>query len=223
MKLINLQVALFTTDLISRPDLLFNNINDKLGGIFDSMPMILNLPLDVPAEIPVVQAKSSNDIFAMNVSRKRVDLFINPKNEDTYKYIDFEKKYGGIIEKYWRNIAKSYELCRIGIVATLFMEHNDNINAIYSKYLKGEMRPGTIEVTLRTNYQSLIRNIVCNNIFEVQAATLNIGDNAAKGVLVKMDTNNTVEHNSTLPPETISEIIKCALNKIKNNSIKGII
>lgn len=77
MKLISMQVALFTIDLISRPDLLFNNINGRLGNIFDSMPMILDLPLDVPAEIPVVQAKSSNDVFAMNVSRKRIDLFIN--------------------------------------------------------------------------------------------------------------------------------------------------
>ena len=223
MKLINLQVALFTTDLISRPDLLFNTINDKLGSIFDSMPMILNLPLDVPSEIPLVQAKSSDDIFAMNVSRKRVDLFVNFKYENTYKYVDFEKKYSGIIEKYWRNVAKSYRLSRIGIVETLFMENNDNIKAIYSKYLKGEMLPGTIEVTFRTNNQSLIRNIACNNIFEIQAATLNIGNKSVNGVLVKMDTNNTVEDNSVLSPEIISEIIKCALNKIKNNNIKGII
>ena len=223
MKLISLQVALFTNDLISRPDLLFNYINDKLGSMFDSMPMILNLPLDAPAEIPIVQAKTSNDVFVMNVSRKRVDLFINPKFEDTYKYTEFEKKYGGIIEKYWRNIAKSYELCRIGIIATLFKEENDNIKAIHSKYLKGEMIPGTIEVSFRTNNQTLIRNLVCNNIFEIQAATLNAGNKSTKGVLVKMDTNNTVENNFILPPDIISEIIKCALNKIKNNSIKGII
>ena len=85
------------------------------------------------------------------------------------------------------------------------------------------MLPGTIEVTFRTNNQSLIRNIACNNIFEIQAATLNIGNKSVNGVLVKMDTNNTVEDNSVLSPEIISEIIKCALNKIKNNNIKGII
>lgn len=54
MKLISCQVTLFAMDKIKRPDLLLNEINVKLSNLFDDMPMILNLPEDIPDEIPVV-------------------------------------------------------------------------------------------------------------------------------------------------------------------------
>ena len=65
MKLISIQIALFSAEQVFRPDLLMNAINEKLGNILDDMPTILNIPVDVPADIPIVQAKSQNKIYAL--------------------------------------------------------------------------------------------------------------------------------------------------------------
>lgn len=78
MKLLSIQVALFLLNQISRPDLLMNTINEKIGNILDEMPNILNIPIDVPVDVPIAQVKSSDKVFGLNVSRNRVDLFINP-------------------------------------------------------------------------------------------------------------------------------------------------
>ena len=45
MKLLSAQLGIFSEDSISRPDLLFSEVNEKLGGIVDDMPTILNLIL----------------------------------------------------------------------------------------------------------------------------------------------------------------------------------
>lgn len=77
MKLLSAQLGIFSEDSISRPDLLFSEVNEKLGGIVDDMPTILNLPPDLPADIPVVQAKSSDGRININVSRSRIDLIVH--------------------------------------------------------------------------------------------------------------------------------------------------
>ena len=46
--------------------------------IFDSMPTILNLPPEVPAEIPLAQIRSKDNVYALNISRSRIDLIISP-------------------------------------------------------------------------------------------------------------------------------------------------
>ena len=77
MKLITTQVALFSKDLISRPDKMKDEIEQKMGGsIFDAMPLILNLPVDAPSDLPVVQAKSVSGRYALNISRMRIDYFV---------------------------------------------------------------------------------------------------------------------------------------------------
>ena len=74
MKLISCQVALFAMEKIKRPDLLLNEINAKLSNLFDAMPMILNLTEDIPDKIQIVQSKSNDGKYILNITRKRVVL-----------------------------------------------------------------------------------------------------------------------------------------------------
>lgn len=95
MKLLSAQLGIFSEDSISRPDLLFSEVNEKLGGIVDDMPTILNLPPDLPADIPVVQAKSSDGRININVSRSRIDLivhFIFESNASPIESLNSQKK-----------------------------------------------------------------------------------------------------------------------------------
>ena len=78
MKLVSIQMAMFANNLIPRPDLLMNKINTKMNNVFDAIPNIINLPMNAPPEIPVAQVTSTNNVYALNISRSRVDLTISP-------------------------------------------------------------------------------------------------------------------------------------------------
>ena len=79
MKLLNIQIALFSKDNISRPDLVLNQINESMNKIFDEMPMIMDLPEGMPTNIPIAQVASKSKEYALSVARGRVDYYINPK------------------------------------------------------------------------------------------------------------------------------------------------
>ena len=69
MKLLSVQMAIFSEESISRPDLLFNEVNEKLGGLINDMPTILNLPPDIPAEIPGSHAASRKHYYTVLLDR----------------------------------------------------------------------------------------------------------------------------------------------------------
>lgn len=96
MKVISIQIALFFKDLVSRPDYLAEQINKKLGNIFDAMPICIDLPLEAPAEIPVVQRKSTTVPHSLNISRNRSDLTLYPMQENNQLQI-IENRYSETI------------------------------------------------------------------------------------------------------------------------------
>lgn len=58
MRLLSLQVALFVDGVIDRPDRLMPQINSEFNNLFNDMPNIIKLPMEAPAEIPIVQMSS---------------------------------------------------------------------------------------------------------------------------------------------------------------------
>ena len=93
MKCVSLQVALFWKERLERPDTFANRINERLDNIFDAMPQIINLPADVPVDIPVVQMTSTTKSIQLNVSRNRCDLLINPN-------LMMQNSLGGAIQSF---------------------------------------------------------------------------------------------------------------------------
>lgn len=223
MKLISCQVALFAMDKIKRPDLLLNEINAKLSNLFDDMPMILNLPEDIPDEIPVVQAKSNNGKYVLNITRKRIDFIVNVEYQQEDNPIEVCKKMEGMIEKYYYSVFNSIDIIRVGMVHTLFEENENNTKIIFDNYLKKAYPLGCSEVSIRTNYQNLIKGMTCNNIFSIEAGELQVDAEAHKGVIIQFDTNNIPDIKMKLKPEMVKDIIKMALNKLKTGALKELI
>ncbi|MBO5169695.1 MAG: hypothetical protein J6B70_02995 [Oscillospiraceae bacterium] len=223
MKLISMQIALFAQDLISRPDLLMNEINDKLGNIFDTMPTILNLPADVPAEIPLAQIRSKDGVYALNISRGRIDLIITPSFQEDKTPQDMFKQYKPIVDKYYKTSMKSVPIKRIGIIFTLFEPSNTNVQVIYEKYLKEKYRSDSMEVTVHTNNQILNLGVVYNNIRNVQAAVIHVGKEDHTGVVIQLDTNNVPSKEVTLTSEMVANIISHAAAKLKPSAVKELI
>lgn len=223
MRLITIQVALFSTNLISRPDLLLTEINKNLGNIFDAMPTVLNLPLDVPIEIPLVQAKSISDEFALNISRNRIDFIINHSFENDISASDALKNYRPLIKKYCKTVIESNELNRIGIILTLFKEIKENVKAINERYFKDDFVSGTTESSLRINIQQLSKGTVINNVKDVRADVLTVKNIPHSGVVVVFDTNNVPETGKNIDIERINDILKRATAKITSDKVKELI
>ena len=223
MELVTIQIALFSENLISRPDVLMNEINNRLGNILDSMPTILNLPIDAPAEIPIAQIQSSNNIFSLNISRHRVDLIIRPNLAEKQSPSDCYKKYKATIDKYYKTVTNAIGVIRIGIIYTLFEEMANNVEAIFGKYMKENFPTNTTEISIRTNTHSMNKNIIYNNIRNVQAGDLHIGNQVHSGVVIQLDTNNIPNNEVLLTNEMLSAALALASNKLKVGALKELI
>lgn len=223
MKLLSIQTALFSEELIGRPDLLMTEVNSKLGSVFDAMPNIINLPPVVPADIPIVQTKSTNEIYALNVSRNRIDLIISPPYERENTPSEFFKEYKPVIEKYSKAVLNSINLIRIGVILTLFQDSDDNTKTIYDKYLSVPYSTNCVEINLRMNKQNLHKGIVYNNIAIVEAGELNVGDIAHKGIIIQLDTNNAPETDKRINYEIVSTALTQVAGKIKPMALKELI
>ncbi len=223
MKLLSIQIALFTKEILSRPDLIMAEVNSKVGSIFDAMPNILNLPLEAPAEIPLVQARSTNGVYALNVSRNRIDFSISPKFEEDIPPLELFKKYRPLVDKYYKSIINTTDLIRIGVVITLFHKTENNIMAIYDKYLNIPYSNDCTEINFRMNRQKIIKGIVYNNIKTVQAAELHVGSTSHKGVIIQLDTNNIPEENKEISDSIIANMLNQVAGKIKPCEIKELI
>ena len=77
MIILTTQIALFPNRVIERPDLVYEEIKKAEHGLFNALPNIVDIPINSPTDIPLVQAKSLDNIYSLNVSRGRIDFFIN--------------------------------------------------------------------------------------------------------------------------------------------------
>lgn len=223
MKLLSMQVALFTGGLIGRPDLVMAEINAKLGSVFDTMPNILNLPPEIPAEIPLVQTKSSDGVYSLNVSRNRVDLIISPPYERENTPFELLKEYKYSIDKYCKAALNITDLVRVGIIITLFQECEENTRSIYEKYLSIPFSNNCVEINFRTNHQNISKDIVYNNIKTVEAGELHLANMSYKGVIIQLDTNNVPENGITISAEMINSLFVQVSGKIKPSALKELI
>ena len=223
MKVLSIQMALFTRDLISRQDLVMSGINEKTGKIFNAMPNIMNLPLDAPPEIPLVQVVSTDGMYNLNVSRNRVDLTISPKYEREDAPADLFKEYKILLEKYYKSVFSAMDLIRVGVVITLFHEASNNVEAVFDRGIKESFSTDCVEASYRINKQNLYKGFVYNNIKSVQAGEVHVNNAVHKGVLIQLDTNNVPDSNKVISNEDISHLLAKVSEKIKVGQLKELI
>lgn len=207
MKVLKIQIALFLKDFINRPDLLAEHINDRMGNLFDAMPMCLDLPLDAPAEIPVVTRKSTRLPHVLNVSRNRCDLILTPNIENSSLSV-IEARYSDEIDTFIKATLVNNSLLRIGVVYTVFEEKVKPCDVISQKYFGGSIK-GESELSFRVNKVTSIKGIEVNNVFNVSNATAETNGETREGILYIRDINNVVGvANTPLTSKQITSILK---------------
>ena len=216
MKVIKIQVALFFRDIISRPDILAENINQKLGNMFDAMPTCVDLPLDAPAEIPIVYRKSTKLPHQLNVARSRCDLILTPMVENNSLAV-IESRYNNEILEYIKAAMEGNDVIRIGIVYTVFQEAEKPCDYISTKYFGGLIK-GENELSFRVNKVTNIKGVETNSVFNVSNAIAETNGKKDEGVLYIRDINNVVKTTSSnLTLKQITNILKHSYSMLDDN------
>lgn len=223
MKLLSIQMAIFSDDPIMRPDLLFSEVNEKLGGLVNDMPTILNLPPDIPAEIPVVQAKSTDDLININVARSRIDLIVNFIYENKQSPLEALNSQKSIIQKFYKSVLNAITANRTGFILTMFEPDANNVKSVYEKYFSEKYTSKLIEASMRVNKQDMRKSIVYNNIRLVEAATITVGAENVPGILFQFDINNVMEQGKRIDEDIVSYVVAQGTSSISPESVKEMI
>ena len=223
MKLLSLQMAIFAEDTITRPDTLFNEVNENMGGIVDDMPTILNLPPELPAELPIVQAKSTDGRLKINVSRSRIDLIIQFSFESEQSPLDTFNSQKNLIQKFYKGVLNAITVIRTGLIMTMFNPQTNNVKAIFEKYFAEKYVTKFVEASMRTNKQNMRRSVVYNNIRSVEAGTIAVGPENVSGVLFQYDINNVLEQGKRINEDVISYILSQGAACLSPDSVKEMI
>ena len=223
MKLLSVQMAIFSEESISRPDLLFNEVNEKLGGLINDMPTILNLPPDIPAEIPVVQAKSTDGRINLNVSRSRIDLIANFIYESEQSPLEALNSQKETIQKFYKSVLNSITANRTGFILTLFEPSTNNVKSVFEKYLSEKYTSKFVEASTRVNKQNMRKSVVYNNIRSVEAATITVGAENIPGVLFQLDINNALEPGKRINEDIVSYVVSQGVSNLSPEAVKEMI
>src|SRR3989338_4703302 len=211
-KIVNIQLALFFQENISRPDKVSTSINHEMNNLFDAMPFILPMPNDAPAEIPIVQMKSElNKEYNCNIARSRVDFYFNPEKEIS-DFEDFEKEYDAHATKFISAVFKSIKpikISRLGFVVQYFVEDNNPTETIKRKLISKEL--GSLrDLSIRFNQNNSVGNIKINDITNIQTGKVTKNNKESNGILVQRDFNNIVKKNMGLTISSLKTLLKKA-------------
>ncbi|MBQ3111577.1 MAG: hypothetical protein IJC70_01745 [Firmicutes bacterium] len=228
MRLLTLQTALFVSGSIERPDLLANRINREFNNLFNDMPNIMNMPIELPPDIPVVQMFSTDRKHQINISRNRIDFFYKTPHPLVDSVQSSLTMLSPMIEQFYTYIIKKEKLPinRIGLIATLFLPEKDNVHRIAEKYFRNKGFEKCCEMSFRVNSRCNIKNHQINNILNVEANTLfqrqNNDEIQTPGIIVTIDTNN-VPTEKLLTLSIAKSIIKHAENRLNEAATKEMI
>ena len=221
MQELNLQFAIFFKDRIKRPDELWYSFSDKIKDIVTDVPTIIPVPEEAPAEIPIVQTKSEDGHYNINISRGRADFII--KLLDSEMPITIEKRRE-LFELFLEEICIKNEISRVGIIENVVLgEVFPGAKKINEKYFKGT-QSDAIELSFRKNIHIKIGKTVCNSVTEIASVPITNKSGELEDGFVRASRDiNSLNTNITLEKEEAQKILKYALDEFTEQSFKELV
>lgn len=186
MEVTTLQIALFFSNTITRPDELFSTLNNEMDNIFDAIPTSLPLPPEV-LDVPLKMMTSSNNKYQCNIARSRIDLFINDNPT-------ISNDMNQLVRLFIDKITTKTEVNRFGFVGSYFIEDENASKRIQDKYFK-HTDEDIDEINVRfkrpkvLNNQTTNDNTMINSMVQVNQFT----GATRKGLLIQKDINNNLQ------------------------------
>lgn len=218
---INIQLVLFLNQVFQRPDLKYQELNKKMNNVFNGVPHIMPIPDGAPLEIPVVQMKSNNNKYNLNLAKNRIDFFLNLGQKISDENIeDFKIKSKNIVE-YFNSTNK---ISRVGLLGQYFKETTKGVEIIDEKYFNNSMRSMN-ELQIRFNEKNLLNELPMNNISNISSVSGQIFNKDTEGVLVTKDINTDISSNTdkALSKKNIDNILDNYLGELHSRKIQELI
>ncbi len=189
MKMVNIQAALFTIEKIARPDTLYYKLLSEVNDIIDKPPLINNMSEEAPAEIPRVIAVSKDEKYRINISKNRIDFFININGDEGSSESSYSL-FKSLTNSLCSQISFMHGISRIGIVSTS-IGHDDKLKDIFiDEYLKRVDKDSLLEAEYMTNNVRTHKDKEINNIVKISTGSVIIPTNESVKLLIQLDTNN---------------------------------
>ena len=187
MKQQSFQVAFFLQPELSNERIysLYQNINKKLINKFDDMPIIN--PANRQFFAPIIQTRSKDTKWLLNLSSNRTDLIVDTKTESCFPEVFFDENRE-LLKYYFNAVKEEASVIRCGFVFNLFKQEKNNVQKIYNKYLNSKKYcEKCIEVLIQTNerIQNKLFPLDINDIITIEAVS-----NPAQGIRIQIDINN---------------------------------
>lgn len=213
----NYQLAIFFQKNIERPDKFFDSLNESVGNIFDRMPQITPMPIEVPLEIPRVAAASSNGLYVCNIAINRMDFTIqvaDSKLKENEAITDFILKSRLII----KNIPLHQGILRLGIIGNFFELDKLPSVTLAKKFSRKDL--GNVnEFSLRYNKLTQEFGHSFNNIFAISNAEIKIKGIDSAGIFIQKDINN-MPSGIPIAADDIIDIINKKMKEFTSDSIE---
>ena len=196
-----------------------------MGNLFDAIPNTINLPPDVPDEIPLMQMSSTTSGNRLNVSRGRIDLFTSADPLEQVNLNRFIEMQEALVFSYFQALQNEKVVCnRLGLILTAFEESASAIEEIGKKYLT-EISPQSSELFLRMNIPYSLGNMGMNNIIEITSGSLtnDVLGLDKTGIIYKRDINNIPVSDVTLTTKRLKEIWKSAQKFFSNKKMAEVV
>ena len=216
----NIQGILFIENFAFRDKLVIaSKINEGVNNLFDGDPIMLDLPPQVPLEIPRIQLKSSNAVYSLNFSPIRIDFFYNEpgKPEKTLDSLsgDYLKYLFSIVEL----IKADYYLgvLRIALVLKTLSEMEAGSNLfVYEKFLgENSFFKGASSLEIHALEKTTMKDYYINRWLRMKTG---IGFPVNEKVLsVEIDINTMPERHVDFDSEKIKNFYKNSLDFAKQN------
>ncbi len=215
--LINTQIALFFKDTLERPDVLYNDLNLQLGGLFVLPPTIVPIPNEFQlGEIPIVQLKSRDNIYNLNIAQKRADFFISGEGEQQFsdkKEIFIEK-----VKIFMNFFSQQVDVKRIGFVSRFFVEEDNKevIKSIFAKEfidLHNEVgqktESETADAYARYSTKITSNGVKINNYSSIEKQQVIISNVKKTGLIITRDFNTdpAEDYSNKINADFISDFI----------------
>lgn len=220
LKLTSLQFALFYRDIISRPDLEFSELNSKMMNIFNGIPSSMNLPPEIPADIPLITYRSESGEYSCSMARSRLDLHFIKIDEKSNEEIlvDFNAKVTSLVSY----ILSKRDIVRFGFICRYFKHSDDPISDIQSKYCVSNM-PKVEDIGIRFNQASSFNDWEINDMVEIAAYKMQISGKTENGVFIQRDINNSPVPDKTITEDDLKKISAHYSILLNQKNIEGLI
>jgi tryptophanyl-tRNA synthetase len=203
-----------------------NEINDNLSNLLDDDPVMLPLPEDAPADIPIIQMSSKNKRYILSIAANRIDFIYQYKDENKglFPALDFFEKFLTIFKYFAEKIHTQFT--RSAMVTNWVIELGDISPAEFlrNKYIQKDtpiINPYELEIHYLT--KGTIGKFEVNKWVRIKSEhkmseteknsliTFLIDINTVEEKIYEFDMDSLqsfLEQSSNITKETISEHLK---------------